>query len=226
MPCNLIAEAGAWLEHSLPVVDWSRVSGASAAAFALVTVAEMGDKSQWVCMALAARHRHWPVFGGAVLAFAVLNALAVAFGAVAGRWLPEQAVALAVALIFAVFGLRSLLSRHTEENEEVSEKSGHGIFATTFLMIFLAEFGDKTQIAVAGLGAADPAIPVWLGATAALALTSALGVWAGKTLVRRLPPRALSVTGGLLFLAFAAFAAWQAVPAPLRASLLAQLLPR
>jgi putative Ca2+/H+ antiporter (TMEM165/GDT1 family) len=212
MACNLIAEASAWMDQTLSAVDWARGWTATATAFALVGAAEFGDKSQLVCMALAARHRHWPVLGGAVLAFALLNLMAVAFGAAAGQWLPERWVAGAVALLFAGFGIRALLAKAEEEDGEIQEKTGHGIFATTFLMIFLAEFGDKTQLAVAGLGAAQPPAPVWLGATLALAATSAVGIWAGRTLLRRVPQSVMHRIGGLLFLGFAAFAAQRAVP--------------
>jgi putative Ca2+/H+ antiporter (TMEM165/GDT1 family) len=210
MPCNLIAEASAWAESAFPAIDWARGATASATAFGLVAAAEFGDKSQLVCMTLAARHRHWPILFGAVAAFALLNGIAVVFGAAVGRWLPPQAVAAVVAVLFAGFGIRSLLAADPEPEEAVVEKTGHGLFATTFLMIFLAEFGDKTQLAVAGLGAAEPPLPVWLGATLALGLTSALGIWAGRALLQRIPEHAMHRLAGVLFLAFAAFAAYEA----------------
>jgi putative Ca2+/H+ antiporter (TMEM165/GDT1 family) len=211
MPCTLITDASAWLNAVVQTPDWAADGLVSASAFALVAAAELGDKSQLVCMTLASRHRHWPVFWGALLAFALLNIMAVIFGAVAGAWLPEQLVAIAVALLFAGFGIRCLLSRH-DDDEVIEEKSGHGIFITTFLMIFLAELGDKTQIAVAGMGAAEAPLPVWLGATAALAATSALGIWAGRTLLRRISPRRVAVASGLLFLVFALMASLKALP--------------
>lgn len=211
MACNLINEVGAWLDGSLPAIDWARWWASSGTAFALVAAAELGDKSQLVCMTLAARHRHWPILLGAALAFAVLNLVAVVFGAAAARWLPESLVSLAVVVLFAVFGVKALLFKE-EEGDAVTEKSGHGIFLTTFLMIFFAEFGDKTQLAVAGLGAAAPPVPVWLGATAALGLTSALGIWAGVKLLRKTPQRALHIASGLLFIAFAVFAASTIAP--------------
>jgi putative Ca2+/H+ antiporter (TMEM165/GDT1 family) len=212
MACNLIAEASAWLDRTLPALDWTRGWTASATTLALVAAAEFGDKSQLVCMTLAARHRHWPVWWGSVAAFALLNLVAVVFGAAAARWLPERWVAGAVAVLFAVFGLRTLRAAGEEEGGAVEEKSGHGIFLTTFLMIFLAEFGDKTQIAVAGLGAAEPPAPVWLGATLALGFTSAVGVWAGRTVLRKIPQRTMHLVGGGLFLIFAAVAAARLVP--------------
>lgn len=212
MPCSLIAEASEWLWHPSTLLNTSGEWTTAATALTLVAVAEFGDKSQIVCMALAARHHHWPVLWGAVTAFALLNIIAVGFGAVAGEWLPPQMVALLVALLFAGFGLHSLLAKADEEPETVKEKSGHGVFVTTFLMIFLAEFGDKTQIAVAGLGAAESPLPVWLGATAALSLTSAAGIWAGRILLRKVSQATMNRVAGLLFLAFAIVAFLKADP--------------
>ncbi len=183
---------------------WLSSAGAS---FLLIALAEFGDKSQLVCMTLAARHRGLPVVFGAVSAFAVLNLLAVLFGAAVAAWLPEWVVTTAVAILFAVFGISAL--RYTEENEdeEVAEKPGHGIFATTFLLIFLAEFGDKTQIAVAGLGSTTEATAVWSGATLALAGTSLLGVIAGRKFLHKLPLAWIHRISGVFFILLAAYAA-------------------
>ena len=174
--------------------------------FFIVALAEIGDKSQLVCMTLAARHRGLPVVIGAILAFAVLNLLAVLFGAAVSAWLPEWLVALAVAILFAGFGISAL--RYTEEgdDEAVEEKPGHGIVATTFLMIFLAEFGDKTQLAVAALGSTSTPAAVWTGATAALAVTSLLGVLAGRKLLNRLPLKWIHRISGIFFLLLAVYA--------------------
>lgn len=175
--------------------------------FLLVGLAEFGDKSQLVCMTLAARHRGLPVVIGAILAFAILNLLAVLFGAAVAAWLPEWLVTLAVAVLFAIFGISSLRYEDEDEDEQVEEKPGHGIVATTFLLIFLAEFGDKTQLAVAGLGSTSEPYAVWTGATLALATTSALGVFAGRKLLNRLPLRWIHRISGVFFLLLAAFAA-------------------
>ena len=126
--------------------------------FGLIFLAEIGDKSQLVCMTLAARHRHPPVLLGAVVAFILLNSLAVIFGAGLAQWIPEKVLAAAVAVLFGLFGIKSLLTREEEDDPdgEVEEKPGHGIFFTTFTMLFLAEMGDKTQLAVAGLAVTLP----------------------------------------------------------------------
>jgi putative Ca2+/H+ antiporter (TMEM165/GDT1 family) len=186
---------------------------ASATAFVLIAAAEMGDKSQLVCMALAARHRGLPVLLGAVAAFALLNLAAVLFGAVAARWFPDTLLAVLVAFLFAAYGIHLLRLDETVAAEAVVEKEGQGVFLTTFMMIFIAEFGDKTQIAIAGLSSSAAPAPVWLGSTLALSMTSALGVWAGRTVFRRIPLRLLHRLGGVVFLGLAGYAAARSIPA-------------
>ena len=183
----------------------------TATTFLLIALAEFGDKSQLVCMTLAARHRGLPVVVGAVSAFALLNLLAVLFGAAVAAWLPSWLVAAAVAVLFAVFGLHALRYEDEEEEENFSSQSGHGIVATTFLMIFLAEFGDKTQIAVAGLGSTTAPLAVWTGATLALAATSALGVYAGQHLLKRLSLVWIHRISGVFFLLLAGVALFQLI---------------
>ena len=179
--------------------------------FTLIASAEIGDKSQLVCMTLAARHRHWPVILGATLAFLVLNALAVLFGAGVAAWMPERLTAGLVSVLFGVFAIHIFLNQDDGESKDVVERPGHGIFLTTLLLIFVAEFGDKTQIAVAGLASSVNPLLVWIGATAALVTISALGVWAGRTILQRIPLLWLHRISGGLFLMFAMIAAWRAL---------------
>ena len=148
---------------------------------------------------------------GATSAFIFLNALAVLFGAGVAAWIPERLMAGLVALLFGAFGIHALYKQDDSTSETVVETPGHGIFLTTLLLILVAEFGDKTQIAVAGLAGSLAPVPVWLGATTALVLVSALGVWAGRTVLQRLPLRWLHRLGGSLFLLFAVLAAWRAL---------------
>ncbi|CAG7856882.1 hypothetical protein MCAMS1_01541 [biofilm metagenome] len=191
---------------SINLVDVQAILTAGATSFALILAAEMGDKSQLVCMALAAKHRPVPVIMGAVAAFALLNALAVGFGKVIAQWFPDYVIAATVALLFMVFGIQALRTVIEDTGEEIKEKSGHGIFFTTFLLITVAEFGDKTQLAVVALSSTNSPIGVWLGATCALGTTSALGVLAGRKLLQRIPLELLHKIGGVLFLLLAGFA--------------------
>jgi len=186
--------------------QWSMVTSSS---YLLIVAAEIGDKSQLVCMTLAARHRALPVVFGAITAFTLLNTLAVTFGVAIAAWIPEYIVSAIVAVLFAVFGLQALFSRQEdEEDETVNEKSGQGIFWLTFLLIMVAEFGDKTQLAVVALSSAALPAAVWLGSTLALATTSILGVFAGRWVLKKISLTLLHRVSGLIFLCLASIAVY------------------
>jgi putative Ca2+/H+ antiporter (TMEM165/GDT1 family) len=202
-----------YLQHFLSLLtsgNLAEISATAATSYALIAAAEIGDKSQLVCMTLASRHRGLPVMLGAIAAFAFLNTLAVVFGVAIAAWLPEYIVAATVAFLFAAFGIHALRIEEEDEDEEVKEKSGHGIFFTTFLLITVAEFGDKTQLAVVALSSTASPIAVWLGSTAALASTSALGILAGRTILQKFPLTLLHKISGAIFLILAAFAGYRA----------------
>lgn len=182
----------------------------SATSFALISAAEIGDKSQLVCMTLASRHRATPVLLGAFAAFGLLNTLAVVFGSVIANWLPEYTVSGLVCLLFAGFGLHALGHQEADDTDEVVvEKSGHNIFITTFLLITLAEFGDKTQLAVVAFSSNAEPTAVWLGASLALLFTSSLGMLAGRTVLQKLPLSLLHKISGGLFMILAVLAGFE-----------------
>jgi len=170
-------------------------------AFLLVFLAEFGDKSQLVCMTLATRHRPLPVLVGAVFAFAVLNLLAVTVGVMAAAWLPRWIILAVVATMFLWFGVQSLLAADDEEDEDAS-LSLKSVMVSAFLLIFLAELGDKTQLAVAGLGSTQPPLPIWFGATFALMATTLIGVLSGRALMRYISLQWLHRASGVLFIIF------------------------
>lgn len=178
--------------------------------FFLVFLAEFGDKSQLVAMILAARYRPLPVIIGAVAAFAVLNLLGVLFGAVVAQWVPSWLVAVIVAILFFVFGFQSLRFSEDEDDGE-NVKVGKQLLLSVFLLIFMAEFGDKTQLAVAALGSINSFWLVWLGATLALSLTTIIGVLVGQKLFNRVSIGLVHRGSGVLFLVFGFVALYESV---------------
>lgn len=207
---ELVQQSLAKLLSMLESLDVTELTATGVTSFALIAAAEFGDKSQLVCMTLASRHRPMPVLWGAIAAFGFLNALAVVFGAAIAHWLPDVVVATAVALLFAGFGLHAIMAGNDEDGaEDVKEKSGHGIFFTTFFLITVAEFGDKTQLAVVALSSASMPSAVWMGSTAALAFTSALGILAGRTILQKLPLDLLHKISGVIFLILSIYAGYR-----------------
>ncbi len=208
---DLLDNSGQYLSTLLKTSNLAELSATIVTSFALIAGAEIGDKSQLVCMTLASRHRAMPVVLGAIAAFALLNTLAVVFGVAIANWLPDYIVASAVAILFAAFGIHSLQVEEDDDTDtEIKEKSGHSIFFTTFLLITVAEFGDKTQLAVVALSSTALPLAVWLGSTTALASTSALGVWAGRTILQRVPLVLLHRISGAIFLLLSVFAGYRA----------------
>jgi len=199
------------MEHftSISNINWLNVITTSSSSFLLIFAAEIGDKSQLVCMALAARYRATPVMLGSILAFLLLNSLAVTFGVAIANWLPEVFVSAAVAILFAVFGVHALQIKEDLNNEKVAIRSDGSILLGTFLLITMAEFGDKTQLAVVALSSTSLPIAVWLGSTVALITTSALGVWAGRTILQRIPITFLHRISGVIFISLAIFASYK-----------------
>ncbi len=170
--------------------------------FTIVSFAEMGDKSQLICMLLASRYRVWPVFWGAITAFALLNLAAVILGVIVARLIPELIITLVVGCLFLFFGYLALTASEEETNSKDQKHLSHGIFLSTFLLISVAEFGDKTQLAVAGLATTYEAYAVWFGASLALSVTTGLGVWAGYTLLQNISEILLHRISGLIFIIF------------------------
>ncbi|GAB4253817.1 TMEM165/GDT1 family protein [Deferrisoma sp.] len=171
--------------------------------FGLVFLAELGDKTQLATLALAARYRWRPVVAGVFAAFALLSAAAVAAGELASSALPRAWVQAAAGVLFLAFGVHALVRREAPEAENGPRERSLGPFASAFLLIFLAELGDKTQLATAGLAAQWRAPwAVFAGSCLALWAASGLGLTAGVRLARRVSPRWLATAAGVLFLAF------------------------
>ncbi|MBM4309351.1 MAG: TMEM165/GDT1 family protein [Deltaproteobacteria bacterium] len=177
----------------------SHWSVASISTFILIFMAEMGDKSQLVCMTLASRCSGRAVLAGAVAAFALLNAVAVTAGAALYAVLPPLLLQSVVALLFAFFAWHAFRSHPEQMQERIESRGRRGVFAAAFMLTVVSELGDKTQIAVAGLGCTLQPAGVWLGATLALTATSLVGVVAGKSVLKRLPINVLHRLSGALF---------------------------
>jgi Ca2+/H+ antiporter, TMEM165/GDT1 family len=165
--------------------------------FGLVFIAELGDKSQLVCMNLASRYKPTSVIAGSISAFLILNLLAVSIGTVAITWIPRQYLAWTSALLFLFFAYKSYTAE--EENENIEIQKGNG-FKVAFLMTFLAEFGDRTQLAVAALSSQLNPLVVYLAASSALVLSVLLAVQIGKKIFKLIPEKKRNMLSGTLFL--------------------------
>ncbi len=177
-------------------------------ALGLVFVLELGDKTQLATISLATRHPWPPVLAGAATALVLITAIGAAIGGAIAVYLEAWLVAIKIGggLLFIVFGAWTYLS-YEEESEEATD--ARGAFVTAFGLNFVAELGDKTQLAVIILAATAAApFSTFAGASLALVLVSALSVLIGVGLERylrgdwlRLVATGLFIVAGILLIA-------------------------
>jgi Ca2+/H+ antiporter, TMEM165/GDT1 family len=187
--------------------------GVLLAAMLVVLAVELPDKTLIATVVLATRYRAAPVLAGVSAAFAVQCLLAVTIGRVL-TLLPHRAVAAAVALLFAA-GAALLLLQPLDDDSRIDTRGdtrGWRSALTAFGVIFVAEWGDASQLATAGLTARyNEALSVFLGSLVALVGIAALAISLGTVITRRIPLRQVRRAAGITFIAFAVLAAVSAV---------------
>lgn len=178
--------------------------------FALVFVAELPDKTMIATLIMGSRYRPVLVWLGASLAFLVHAVLAVALGQLL-QLLPHRWIEAVTALLFAGGAAYLLFVPEKEEEtegEEEADRAGVGLktVGTAFVVIFIGEFGDLTQILTANLAAKYNApLAVFTGAFGALTTVAALGAFGGRALLRYLPLAVIRKVGGALLAGFAVY---------------------
>lgn len=167
----------------------------------IVALAEMGDKTQLLSLVLAARFkRPWPILWGILIATLANHALAGAVGATVTAWLGPQWLRWILGGSFIAMAVWMLIPDKLDE-EDTPAGTSHGVFVTTVIAFFLAEMGDKTQVATVMLAAQYPAwLAVVAGTTLGMMLANAPVVWFGDRVMRRVPVRAVHVVSALIFL--------------------------
>jgi putative Ca2+/H+ antiporter (TMEM165/GDT1 family) len=178
-------------------------------ALALVFVAELGDKTQLVALGLGARHRVIPVLVGMAIGYGAANLVAVVVGGALGAALPSRTVGIAGGLLFLGFAGWTLVSSGGDDDGDVGDGGGaqpatltRAVVVSAAVAMFVAEFGDKTQLATLTLAAQGHPVLVWVGATVGVLAAGAVGVLAGRTVGSRLSGRATRIGSAALFAIF------------------------
>ena len=173
--------------------------------FVVVALAEMGDKTQLVALMLASRYRRpFTVMLGILIATVVNHALAASIGVWVADTLPRAWLGWALGLAFIAFGFWTLVPDRAGAQ---GTQPGWGPLLTSTVLFFLAEMGDKTQLATMALGARfDSAVAVTAGTTLGMLAADGLAVFAGDRLVAIVPMRGIRWIAAALFFAFGAAA--------------------
>jgi putative Ca2+/H+ antiporter (TMEM165/GDT1 family) len=184
---------------------------ALALSFAVIFVAELGDKSQLMALTFATRFKPWPVLVGITVATALVHAVSVGIGYGLGATLPTGWISLVAGLAFLVFGAWTLRGdKLTEEEKNKAERTTGSAILAVGGAFFLAELGDKTMLATITLATQHGWLGTWVGSTLGMVVADALAILVGRLLGRHLPEKIIKYGAAALF---AIFGIWLIVEA-------------
>ncbi|XP_071711282.1 GDT1-like protein 3 [Rutidosis leptorrhynchoides] len=218
---NIDPKAVLNLDSGLGVVD------AFFASLSMILVSEIGDETFIIAALMAMRHPKSIVLSGALSALFIMTILSTGLGRIVPNLISRKHTNSAATVLYAFFGLRLLYiawrssdskASQKKEIEEVEEKleSGQGktaarqffsrfctpIFLESFILTFLAEWGDRSQIATIALATHKNAVGVAVGATIGHTICTSVAVIGGSLLASKISQRTVATVGGLLFLGF------------------------
>ena len=172
------------------------------ASLSLVAVGEVGDKTQLLAFALACRYRvHWPILAGITVATLINHGLSAWLGAWLSGLVPAQFLQWAIAVSFILLGLWMLVP---DKDDGSVDGRQWGPFVASLVLFFLAEIGDKTQVATVALAArfADDFLLVVVGTTLGMVAANAPVIWLGNRVRQPRWERLAQRLGAALFIAF------------------------
>lgn len=177
--------------------------------FGLVFASEMGDKTQLLALVLTLRFKKpFAIMAGILMATLLNHGLATLVGGWIGSQFPEQTLRIALALVFFGFAIWILIP-DTIADEAGKSDAGANAFITTLVLFFLAEMGDKTQLATIALGAKfQMPLAVTAGTTLGMMAADGLAVFFGEQLTRKIPMKAIRIFSAALFAVFGAVILW------------------
>lgn len=178
----------------------------------IVALAEIGDKTQLLSLMLAARYRKpLPIIAGIFVATIVNHLLAGALGALITSWLGPDVMRWVLGVSFIAMAIWILVPDKIDE-DEAGGTGRMGVFATTVLAFFLAEMGDKTQIATVALAAKyNSVLLVALGTTLGMMLANVPAVLLGEVAAKKLPIRLVHGVAAAIFAVIGVLVLTQAV---------------
>jgi putative Ca2+/H+ antiporter (TMEM165/GDT1 family) len=169
----------------------------------IIFVAELGDKSQLMALAFAARYRALPILAGITIATAVVHAVSVGLGAAVGVALPTDTISVVAGVAFLAFAAWTLRGDTLDEDEAGrAERSTGSAVAAAAVAFFLAELGDKTMLATITLATKEGLFGVWAGSTVGMVAADALAIVVGQQLGARLPDRIIRLGAAGSFVVF------------------------
>lgn len=168
-------------------------------------IAEMGDKTQLMLIALTSKYKLKDIVLGTALAILVLNGLAVLAGGIVSEFIPDWIIKIVAALAFLYFALTSLVEEDEDEEEGMKNEKIKFAPLAVFCTFFVAELGDKTQLTAITFGANEgmsAALLVWLACSIGLFAADMIGMFLGYLLKSKMPDGILNILAFIIFSIF------------------------
>lgn len=203
--------------------------------FSMIMVSELGDETFIIAAIMAMRHSRVVVLGGALSALVIMTILSTALGLVVPKLITRNTVCRLAGVLYFFFGCRLCFIAYrsnpnetaAKEFEELEDKMDSGsknknkvnrffsyfctpIFVEAFILTFLAEWGDRSQVTTIALATHKNPIGVTVGASIGHAICTGLAVVAGRLLANKISQRTVAFSGGLLFFVFSAHSFYSA----------------
>eukprot|EP00899_Mesostigma_viride_P007134 jgi/Mesvir1/16421/Mv18150-RA.3 len=213
-----MADAGAlgWLAGHLGI---KHLFAASLKSFTMIALSEIGDKTFFIAAVLAMRNSRMRVFMGTIMAMLVMTVIAAGVGWAAPNLISKYWTHWGATVLFLVFGLKMLhewathnVEPFAQELQEVESELKdsmkklrlpfHPIFIEAFTLTFLAEWGDRSQVATVGLATQEDFVGVTLGGMLGHVACTGVAVICGRHFAAKVSETMVHLLGGLLFLAF------------------------
>jgi Ca2+/H+ antiporter, TMEM165/GDT1 family len=175
----------------------------------IVVLAEMGDKTQLLAMAFSTRYQWQTVMWGVFVATILNHLFAVVIGTYITQFIPMSYVQIVAAASFILFGLWTI--RGDELNGE-DRATKYSPFWTVAIAFFIAEMGDKTQLATVALAAQfNTVLPVWMGTTTGMMIADGIGIIVGIVLGKKIPERVVKWFAAMVFILFGIFGLYESL---------------
>jgi putative Ca2+/H+ antiporter (TMEM165/GDT1 family) len=175
-----------------------------------VVLAEMGDKTQLLAMCFAMKYRWQTVMWGVFVATLLNHLLAVLTGIFITTLVPMSWIQIAASVSFIIFGLWTIRGDTLGCVNETSNRSPFWVVAIAF---FIAECGDKTQLATVALAAQfNTVLPVWLGTTTGMMIADTIGIIFGVVMGRKIPENTVKWFAAVVFIAFGLVGLYETAP--------------
>lgn len=166
--------------------------------FITIAIAELGDKTQLSILLLSSRTKKYSyIFLGVFLAFLIVDGIAILAGKLISSVVDLTILKPLSGIVFIIFGVYMLLNKKKEKQEKKFEKN---ILISAFLMIFLTEWGDKTQVAAALFATQYNMLLVLIGTMLALSILSVIAIFFGKIISKRINSRLMKNISGVIFI--------------------------